>query len=1061
MKIPFLTRWSVAGFFGVSLLALGVTPLLSEAAAPDEAQTERSQAQTPSKSTSTSSPSVRISPTHSVVPTVEMAIQAATIAATVATHCQYGADGVDEARHLIHYGELEEAERLLRILADARCIDDVQADHLARFQHAHILHRLERPDEVIARLDTLEEETPVDDYVHWLYGVSYMALDQYDEAAHYFSAIYDEGTSLLHWQARAHQSKALVASERYEEARPIVEQLLDLFPDYPRRHLALYHHGLILEELEELDDAAEAYQKAYFEFPYKSEGQLAQQRLERLVELGHEPSEIDPEKRFAQYRQLSIDKFWPLAHELMTELREDVRTEDRNSKLENEILQRIALNTYHRHDFEGAAELFGKARSIYEEGHTAGFSERTIYRFHNFSLARIGRFDEAHEALEALYENSARRTRKRALAEFYERYGYYDEAYDYYEQVYTAGQRRGWHFSYLKYKTGRFDEAYSNLKRLANRSRGGTQAKYRYWAARSLERAGNYDDAAEIFLDIHSTRPNTYYGLQSSSRLLDLEQRESVDDSLLVEANRVGQRAESVFDAFDEAAMRPVSQGPLPPRSQIDPRTRPVGDQIATAANNQLWDRDFIATLYDTDCTDGDGCTPRGLGLPFPTYGLTWNLDQPLLDPRMGDYFQPITTHTAGHDAGAADGAVPAAHIPRRDIDGANHRPPRVRFNTDARIYWSGRHDSDMEFVNYFRGEMIGPTPSQWTAYDDDTHRGGIGRAVDEAGELFPQLERSMWLWNAGWTNEARKLIRDVSLEYRALSSRSRPSGSPHELSHRRWAYLIDNRRRASRADYWGMEPDDDFLRFPVPDDRAARQELLARQQEIIDRRRELRPIVIEALQEVGDYHFVRRFALDDTWWLRHDPAQNEEARRYWMMAYPRAFPEQIIPLSEKYNVNPYMIWALMLVESSFNPDSISIADAKGLMQVIPRTGLKIADLFGADDFGPFDLLEAENSIEQGIFYFSKLVHKFHGQELFAFAGYNGGPHRVSGWLDMRGHDIPHDEFIEEIPFNESRNYAKKVLRFLHTYLRIYEGYDEGLYVGQNVRTDYLPQPDF
>jgi soluble lytic murein transglycosylase-like protein len=60
----------------------------------------------------------------------------------------------------------------------------------------------------------------------------------------------------------------------------------------------------------------------------------------------------------------------------------------------------------------------------------------------------------------------------------------------------------------------------------------------------------------------------------------------------------------------------------------------------------------------------------------------------------------------------------------------------------------------------------------------------------------------------------------------------------------------------------------------------------------------------------------------------------------------------------------------------------------------------------------------------------------------------------------MRGDTMPMDEFVEEVPFNQARGYVKKVLRFLHLYLTLYEGKDE-LYVGQNIRTDYRPHPKF
>ena len=1051
-----MTRWSTAGFLGVAALAFLWLPILSEAAGPNDPGADPGP---PIGNATDDGPRPTASPSLHAIPAVEAALSTSTRSAAAATYCQRGADGLLEAREHVHYQRYDDADTLLAVLLDDECLDDSESRDMARFQHAYLAHLLEQPEQVLERLDALESSLPVEDYVHWLRGHSLRSLDRHGEAAEAFAAIYDADDSPLHWKARAFQSKSLVTSERWEEALPIVEFLIDTFPDYPRRHLALYNHGKILENLGEHEAAAKAYQKANFEFPYKAEGERAGERLAAYAEEGIEPAPIDPQERFAHYRQLSVDKFWPLAHELMTDLREDVATEKGTSRFENEILQRIALNTYHSHDFEGAAEYFAQAREIYEGGDRAGFNQRTIYRFHNFALARLGRFDEAREALEKLYENSAQRTRKQAIAQFYERYGRYEEAYQLYEDTYTAAQRRGWHFSYLQYKTGRFEDAYDNLRRLARRSRGETRAKYLYWAARSLERAGNDEDAAKLFAEIHQTRPNSYYGIQSSNRLLDLDQRATLDDSFIAQADRITDSAGQVLDVFDDL----VHAGPIQSRySGTDPRTQPLGEGLAGRSVNRMWDQELLAALSDEDCAVADGCVPRGLGLPFPTYGLTWNLGHPLLDTRMGG-LHPVTTRAAW-DQGQEESIEGLDHedhanprIPQNDIEFPDQDVARIRFNTDARIYWRGRHESDVEFARYQQGDMIGPSPAEWTAYDDDTHRGGIARAAEEAGELFPELHRAHWLWLAGWNTEARRAMRDVSLEYRSLSRRARPRSSPHELSDRRWAYLIDNRRRRHRAQYWGMSSNE--RRYPVPDDRDARQALLERQQDIHEQRRDLQPVIVEAMQEVGDYHLVRRFALDDTWWLRQQP--EGDAHRYWKMAYPRAFPEQVIPMAEKHNVNPYMIWALMLVESSFNPDSISIADALGLLQVIPRTGLKIADLFGSEDFGPFDLLEADNSIEQGTFYFSRLVEKFHGQELMAFAGYNGGPHRVSGWLDMRGRNIPLDEFVEEIPFDESRGYAKKVLRFLHVYLRLYEDYDDGLYVGQNVRPDYLEQPDF
>lgn len=177
------------------------------------------------------------------------------------------------------------------------------------------------------------------------------------------------------------------------------------------------------------------------------------------------------------------------------------------------------------------------------------------------------------------------------------------------------------------------------------------------------------------------------------------------------------------------------------------------------------------------------------------------------------------------------------------------------------------------------------------------------------------------------------------------------------------------------------------------------------------------------------------------------------------MQLYPRAFPELVTRAAERYGVNPYLLWALMTVESSYNPDSVSVAEALGLLQVIPRTGLKIAELLGDDRFGHYDLLDEDVAVEHGAFYIAQVIRKFYGQELFSFAGYNGGPHRVAEWLDQRG-DMPLDEFVEEIPYDQAREYTKKVTYFLALYLRLYEGKDT-LYIGQNIQREYRRMPNF
>jgi soluble lytic murein transglycosylase-like protein len=113
------------------------------------------------------------------------------------------------------------------------------------------------------------------------------------------------------------------------------------------------------------------------------------------------------------------------------------------------------------------------------------------------------------------------------------------------------------------------------------------------------------------------------------------------------------------------------------------------------------------------------------------------------------------------------------------------------------------------------------------------------------------------------------------------------------------------------------------------------------------------------------------------------------------------------------------MIWQ----ESLFQPQVVSPANAKGLMQIIPATAKQIARELGVSSYSVHD---APTSIKFGWYYFSHMLQEFNSIPL-SLAGYNAGPHRVKRWITNNS-DSDIDEFIELIPYNETRNYVKSVL---------------------------------
>ena len=94
--------------------------------------------------------------------------------------------------------------------------------------------------------------------------------------------------------------------------------------------------------------------------------------------------------------------------------------------------------------------------------------------------------------------------------------------------------------------------------------------------------------------------------------------------------------------------------------------------------------------------------------------------------------------------------------------------------------------------------------------------------------------------------------------------------------------------------------------------------------------------------------------------------------RSGWLEAYPHAYGRDAEPAMEEHGLNPYLLWSLMIVESDLNPDSVSHADAYGLLQVIPKTGELIAGGFGQPDFGVHDVIEIEHAFQYGTWYLGR-----------------------------------------------------------------------------------------
>jgi len=150
-------------------------------------------------------------------------------------------------------------------------------------------------------------------------------------------------------------------------------------------------------------------------------------------------------------------------------------------------------------------------------------------------------------------------------------------------------------------------------------------------------------------------------------------------------------------------------------------------------------------------------------------------------------------------------------------------------------------------------------------------------------------------------------------------------------------------------------------------------------------------------------------------------------------MYYPLKYDDWIRKYSAKNGVDPYTVMGLIHQESYFNAKAKSYVGATGLMQLMPATGRELA---GQLHISP-RLDNPETNIRLGTAHFKMLVNLFNGSNELAVASYNAGQGRVLQWR-RAAPGKPMDEFIEAIPFRETRTYVKHVVMLASTYKRMY-----------------------
>ncbi|HYY90345.1 MAG TPA: transglycosylase SLT domain-containing protein [Chloroflexota bacterium] len=145
-------------------------------------------------------------------------------------------------------------------------------------------------------------------------------------------------------------------------------------------------------------------------------------------------------------------------------------------------------------------------------------------------------------------------------------------------------------------------------------------------------------------------------------------------------------------------------------------------------------------------------------------------------------------------------------------------------------------------------------------------------------------------------------------------------------------------------------------------------------------------------------------------------------------VASPLAFPDLVAPIAERRGIDPLLFTSLMHQESDFDPYAESVAKAKGLTQIIPKTGNEIADALGVRNFRQEELFQPKRSVEFGSWYFGQRLRRNGGSVNKALAAYNAGDGNVDTWT-APGREDP-DVFAEYVSFEETHNYVKRIQQY-------------------------------
>ncbi len=160
--------------------------------------------------------------------------------------------------------------------------------------------------------------------------------------------------------------------------------------------------------------------------------------------------------------------------------------------------------------------------------------------------------------------------------------------------------------------------------------------------------------------------------------------------------------------------------------------------------------------------------------------------------------------------------------------------------------------------------------------------------------------------------------------------------------------------------------------------------------------------------------------------------------QRYMRSAYPIKYGEYVETYADTYGITPSLIYAMIRTESEFDPNVVSRAQAKGLMQIKDETFAWVQMRAGEKEpFPPEKLFDPEINIHYGVCYMRLLLEQFSDTDTM-IAAYNAGPTRVSEWLDNTAYSQD-GKTLYHIPYEETLNYVERVRKAQEMYRTLYD----------------------